>query len=232
MTSKPIPPPPPGEKYRVVIAEDHTIIRDGLRSLISSTPGFEVVAEAADGLEAIAMVRRHTPHVILMDLSMPKMTGTEAIREISHRYPQTKIVALTVSTSEEIFLAAVDAGANSFLMKDTSYPELIAAVRDTLAGRSCLKPGISAAALETYRGSRARDQKPRTELERLTPRERQVIKLIAEGHTNRAIAELLHISPKTVERHRSNLMEKLDLHSVSALTVFAVNKGLLGQEPG
>jgi len=219
--------PPPGVRHRVLIVEDHAILRDGLRALLSGDPLLEVVADAANGLEAVAQVQKHQPDLVLMDLSMPKMTGTEAIREIRHRFPQTKIIALTVNNSEESFLAAVGAGANSYVLKDTSYVDLMSAIRNTLAGRTYLSPGISRQILEGYIESKRNKTPPRTELEKLTARERQVLKLIAEGQTSRAIAETLCISAKTVERHRSNLMEKLDLHSVSALTLFAVKKGLL-----
>ncbi|HWR98831.1 MAG TPA: response regulator transcription factor [Candidatus Methanoperedens sp.] len=214
-------------RYRVLIVEDHAILRDGLRSLLASAPGFEVVGEATNGLEAIALVQKYEPHLVLMDISMPKMNGTEAIREIARRYPKTKIVALTVSNSEETFLATVDAGAHSYVLKDTSYVDLMSAIRCTLAGKTYLSPGISRTVLEGYLDSKKKRSAPRTEWEKLTARERQVLKLIAEGQTSRAIADALCISAKTVERHRSNMMEKLDLHSVSALTVFAVKKGLI-----
>lgn len=214
-------------RHRVLIVEDHTILRDGLRALLSSAAGLEVVAEASNGLEAISLVQKLQPDLVLMDLAMPKMTGTDAIREIRRRFPQTKIVALTVNNSEESFLAAIDAGANSYVLKDTSYVDLMSAIRSTLAGKTYLSPGISRQVLDGYLESKRKGTAPRSELDRLTARERQVLKLIAEGQTSRAIADSLCISAKTVERHRSNLMEKLDLHSVSALTVFAVKKGLL-----
>lgn len=217
----------PGVRHRVLIAEDHTILRDGLRALLSSAPELEVVADAANGLEAIALIQKHQPDLVLMDLSMPKMTGTEAIREIRHRFPRTRIIALTVNNSEESFFAAIDAGANSYVLKDTPYLELMSAIRSTLAGKTYLSPGISRPVLEGYIESKRNKIPPRTELEKLTARERQVLKLIAEGQTSRAIGETLCISAKTAERHRSNLMEKLDLHSVSALTLFAMKKGLL-----
>jgi DNA-binding NarL/FixJ family response regulator len=219
--------PAPGVRHRVVIVEDHTILRDGLRALLSSAPGLEVVAEGANGLEAVALVQKLQPDLVLMDLAMPKMSGTEAIREIHRRFPQVKIIALTVNNNEESFLAAIDAGANSYVLKDTSYVDLMSAIRSTLAGKTYLSPGISRQVLDGYLESKKKGTAPRTELDRLTARERQVLKLIAEGQTSRAIADALCISAKTVERHRSNLMEKLDLHSVSALTVFAVKKGML-----
>lgn len=214
-------------RHRILIVEDHTILRDGLRALLSSVPWLEVVADAADGLEAIAQAQRHQPDLVLMDLAMPKMTGTDAIREIRRRFAQTKIIVLTVNNSEEIFLAAIDAGADSYVLKETSYVDLLSAIRNTLAGKTYLSPGISRSVLEGYLKSKRNNTPPRTELEKLTSRERQVLKLIAEGQKGRTIAETLGISAKTVERHRSNLMEKLDLHSVSALTLFAVKKGLL-----
>ena len=216
-----------GGRHRILIVEDHTILRDGLRALLSGAPWLEVVADAADGLQAIALVQRHQPDLVLMDLSMPKMTGTEAIREIRRRFALTKIIVLTVNNSEESIMAALDAGADSYVLKETSYVDLMSAIRSTLSGKMYLSPGVSRSVLEGHRENKRKMTPPRTELEKITSRERQVLKLIAEGQRSRTIAETLGISAKTVERHRENLMEKLDLHSVSALTLFAVKKGLI-----
>jgi two-component system response regulator NreC len=215
-------------RYRIVIAEDHTILREGLRSLLSSHEEFEIVAEAGDGIEAVALATKLKPDLVLMDLSMPRMNGMEAIREITRRIPETKILALTVHKAEEYFLAALDAGAAGYLLKDATHDELVAAIRTILAGKPFLSPYISRQVLDGYLEGKKRGIKT-TAWDTLTQREREVLKLIAEGQRNKDVADILCISVKTVEKHRANLMQKLDLHSVSAMTAYAIRKGLLGQ---
>jgi len=213
-------------RHRVILAEDHTILREGLRSLLATCPEIEVVAEAANGLEAVSKVEKLQPDLILMDLSMPLMGGVDAIREISRRFPKTRTLALTVLRAEESFLDAMRAGANGYILKDASCSELIGAIRQVLAGKTYLSPELSQTVLEGYLEGRG-EKVPQTAWESLTQRERQILKMVAEGRTNRQIADHLCISAKTVDRHRTNLMRKLDLHSASALTVFAVKKGLV-----
>jgi two-component system, NarL family, response regulator NreC len=214
------------EKKGVLITEDHTLIREGLRSLLSSHPDLEVVGEAADGREAIRQVEKHSPALVLMDLSMPRMGGVEATRAIKRKWPGIKILALTVNDSEEFVLAALQAGADGYILKDSSHAELIQATRSVLAGKRVLSPGISEKVIEGYlAGKKAGSiQSP---WDTLTQREREVLKLIGEGNKSKDIADYLCISLHTVEKHRSNLMEKLNLHSVSALTSYAVEKGLV-----
>jgi DNA-binding NarL/FixJ family response regulator len=216
-------------KYRIVIAEDHTILREGLRSLLSSSPDFEIVGEAEDGREAIRCVEKFKPDLILMDLSMPRMNGMDAIREIKRRSPEMKILVLTVHKTEEYILATLQAGAEGYLLKDSTHAELLMAVRHVLGGKHYISPGISDKVLEGYLEGR-KTLKTRTSWETLTQREREILKLIAEGYKNKEIADYLCISPKTVEKHRANLMEKLDLHNVQALTAFAIEKGLISKE--
>jgi DNA-binding NarL/FixJ family response regulator len=213
-------------RYRLVIAEDHTILREGLRSLLATEPLFEIVAEACDGLEAVSMVGRHRPDLILMDVSMPRMNGIEAAREIARQYPQTKILILTVHDGEDYVLSALEAGAAGYVLKDSTRAELIDAARKTLEGKSFLSPEISRKVIDGYLEGR-KGIKGATNWDTLTHREREVLKLIAEGRTNKSIGDLLCISSKTVEKHRTNLMRKLDLHNVSEVTVFAVRKGLI-----
>jgi DNA-binding NarL/FixJ family response regulator len=213
-------------RHRVVIAEDHTILREGLRSLLASCPEIEIVAEAANGLEAVSRVEKHQPSLVLMDISMPLMDGIEAIREISRRFPQTRTLALTVLRGEESFLDAMRAGASGYILKDASCHELLAAIRQVLAGKTYLSPELSQTVLEGYLESKGK-RLPSTAWETLTQRERQILKMVAEGRTNRQIADHLCICAKTVDRHRANLMRKLDLHSAAALTVFAMKKGLI-----
>jgi two-component system response regulator NreC len=222
-------PRPMSPKYRIVIAEDHTILREGLRSLLSSSSDFEVVGEAEDGREAIRCVEKLKPDLILTDLSMPRMNGMEAIREIKKQSPKTKILVLTVHKTEEYILATLKAGADGYLLKDSTHTELVMAVRNVMSGRHYISPGVSEKVIEGYIEGR-KTLKPRTSWETLTQREREILKLIAEGYRNKEIADDLCISVKTVEKHRANLMEKLNLHNVQALTAFAIGKGLVSRE--
>ncbi len=216
-------------KYRIVIAEDHTILREGLRSLLSTDPEFEVVAEARDGHEAIHHSEKLKPDLILTDLSMPRMNGMEAVREIKKRSPDTKIIVLTVHKNEEYILATLRAGADGYVIKDSTHSELVMAIKSVLSGKSFLSPEISEKVIEGYLEGRKK-LKAFTPWETLTQREREILKLIAEGYKNKEIADELCISVKTVEKHRANLMEKLDLHNASVLTAFAMEKGLISRE--
>lgn len=217
------------QKYRIVIAEDHTILREGLRALVSLNPDLEVAGEAGDGQEAIRCVEKMKPDLVLMDISMPRMNGMDAIREIKRRSPETKILVLTVHKTEEYILATLKAGAEGYVLKDATHAELMTAVKNVLGGKHYISPGISEKVIEGYLEGR-KTLKTRTSWETLTQREREILKLIAEGYKNKEIAEYLCISPKTVEKHRANLMEKLDLHNVQALTAFAIEKGLVSRE--
>jgi DNA-binding NarL/FixJ family response regulator len=217
------------QKSRIVIAEDHTILREGLRSLLSSSQDFEIVGEAEDGHMAIQCVEKCKPDLILMDLSMPRMNGMDAIREIKRGFPDTKILVLTVHKTEEYILATFKAGADGYILKDSTHSELMMAIKNILSGKRYISPGISDKVLEGYLEER-KTLKARTSWETLTQREREILKLIAEGYKNKEIADYLCISPKTVEKHRSNLMEKLNLHNVQALTAFAIEKGLVSRE--
>ena len=212
--------------YQIVIAEDHTILRQGLRALLSSDPDFEVVGEAEDGRAAIRSVETLSPDLLLMDLSMPRMTGMEAITEIKKRSPDTRIVVLTVHKGEEYVLSALRAGADGYVLKDAGRDELVTAVKKVLEGKRYLSPDISDKVIEGYLEGR-RSSKDQTSWDTLTQREREILKLIAEGYKNKEIAEHLFISLKTVEKHRSNLMRKLDLHNTAALTAFAMEKGII-----
>ena len=217
------------EKVRIVIAEDHTILREGLRSLLSSSPNFEIIGEAGDGREAIRQVRKFKPELILTDLSMPRMNGMEAIKEIKRESPATKVLVLTVHRAEEYILATFRAGADGYLLKDSTHSELLMAVKKVLSGTHYISPEISEKVIEGYIEGK-KNLKSRTSWETLTQREREILKLIAEGYRNKEIADDLCISVKTVEKHRANLMEKLDLHSIQALTAFAIERGLVSRE--
>ena len=215
-----------GEKKRIVIAEDHTILREGLRALLSSDPEFDVVGEADDGLDAVECVENLTPDLVLMDLSLPRMNGMDAIMEIKKRCPETKVLALTVHRTEEYILATLRAGADGYVLKDATHTELVMGIKSVLKGKPYLSPGVSDKVIEGYLEGR-KTLRSDTPWDTLTQREREVLKLIGEGYKNKDIADYLYISVKTVEKHRANLMRKLDLHNTSALTAFAMEKGLV-----
>jgi len=212
--------------YEIVIAEDHTILRQGLRALLSTDPDLEVVGEAEDGRVAVRIVETLSPDLLLIDLSMPRMTGMEAIAEIKKSSPDTRVVVLTVHKDEEYVLSALRAGADGYVLKDAGHEELLTAVKNVLAGKRYLSPDISERVIEGYLDGR-KFSKDQTPWDTLTKREREILKLIAEGYMNKEIAEQLFISLKTVEKHRSNLMRKLDRHNTAALTVFAMEKGII-----
>jgi DNA-binding NarL/FixJ family response regulator len=213
-------------KHRIIIAEDHTILREGLRSLLSSDPELEIVGEAQDGQEAIRCVEKLKPNLVLMDLSMPRMNGLDAIKEIKKRSTETKILVLTVHKNEEYIVATLRAGADGYALKDSTHAELGIAIKNVLSGNHYISPGISGRVIEGYLEGR-KPLKATSPFETLTQRERGILKMIAEGYKNKEIADYLCISVKTVEKHRANLMQKLDLHNVSALTAFAMEKGLV-----
>jgi DNA-binding NarL/FixJ family response regulator len=217
------------EKKRVIIAEDYTILREGLKALLSFHPNLDIVGEAEDGQAAVRCVDKLKPDLALMDLSMPRMNGLEAIREIKKRSPGTKILVLTVHKAEEYILAALEAGANGYVLKDANHAELTMAVTNVLDGKHYISPGISEKLIAGYLEGKKKVE-PRTSWDTLTQREREILKLIAEGYKNRDIADFFCISVKTVEKHRANLMKKLDLHNIQGLTALALEKGLLSKE--
>ncbi len=215
------------DKKRIVIAEDHTILRAGLKALLESNPTFEVVGEADNGRDAIRRVAELKPDLIIMDLSMPGLSGIDAVKDIRDRYPEVKALVLTVHSEEEYVLSSLEAGANGYVLKDATQTELIAAAERVLNGKTYLSPEITEKVVDSYLQANKNSQEPATKWDSVTQRERQILKLIAEGHTNKSMASYLCISVKTVEKHRANLMKKLDLHSVSALTTYAMEKGII-----
>jgi len=197
--------------------------------MLSSNPNFEIVGEAEDGREAIRGVEHNKPDLILLDLSMPRMNGMEAIKEIKELSPETRILVLTIHKTEEYILPALNAGADGYVLKHDTQAELMTAIKSVLGGKSYLSPGVSEKVIEGYIEGR-KTLKTKSSFDTLTQREREVLKLIAEGYKNREIADYLCISTKTVVKHRANLMEKMDIHNVSALTAFAIEKGLVTKE--
>lgn len=216
------------KRHRIAIAEDHTILREGLRALLSTEPDFEIIGEVEDGRKAILCVENLTPDLVLMDLSMPRMDGLTAIKEIKKKSPGTKIIALTVHKAEEYVLQALQAGVDGYVLKDASHTELKMAIRKVLAGKRYLSPDISEKVIDGYlEGKKGLEIK--SSWDTLTEREREILKLIAEGYKNKEIANYLCISLKTTEKHRSNLMKKLNIHNAAALTAYAVDKGIVGK---
>jgi DNA-binding NarL/FixJ family response regulator len=204
-------------QVKILIAEDHTILREGLKALLPASTDLAGIGEADDGRQAVHLAERLSPDLILMDLSMPRMDGLEAIREIKKRWPQIKVLALTVHKTEEYVLSALQAGVDGYLLKDATHQEMMTAVRSVLGGSRYLSPGVSDKVIAGYLGGRGIG-KTQSIWDTLTAREREILKLIGEGFKNKEIAAQLGISPKTVEKHRANLMEKLDLHNTSELT--------------
>lgn len=213
-------------KRKIVIAEDHTILRAGLRALLAAQNGLEVIGEAGDGREAIRKVDTLQPDLLLIDLSMPKLNGIDAIREIKCQHPEIKIIVLTVHKSDEYIIAALRAGANGYMLKDASQNELLLAIDYVINGKTFLSPSISDKLVDAVLNTDKKD-KPAAGLDNLTAREREILKLVAEGNTNKKIAGHLCISLKTVEKHRSNLMKKLDLRNTAALTAYAIEKKMV-----
>ncbi len=216
------------EKPTIVIAEDHTILREGLRSLLSMDGEYDIIAEAKDGLEAIRCAANHEPDLMLLDLAMPKMNGIAAIKEIKRQTPMTRILALTIHKSEEYILEAFQSGVDGYCLKDSTHEELMMAIRSVLDGKTYLSPSISERVLTGYLEGK-RTIKTDTAWDTLTQREKEILKLIGEGYKNKEISDYLCISVKTVEKHRANLMKKLDLHNVSALTAYSIDKGLVNK---
>ncbi|HSA80696.1 MAG TPA: response regulator transcription factor [Geminicoccaceae bacterium] len=211
---------------RVVIVDDHTILRNSLAALLGSEADLEVVGQTGDGKEAVRQIGTWKPDLVLVDLSMPGMSGMDVIGEIRKRLPAVRIVVLTVHDQEDYVRASLAAGANGYVLKTAPQEELLAAVRDVLRGHTHLSPAVQDKVLAGYldrpgRGSR------KSPWNQVTHRERQILKLVAEGRTNREVAEYLCLSVKTVETHRSSLMRKLNLHKVQALTAFAIENGVV-----
>jgi DNA-binding NarL/FixJ family response regulator len=215
-------------KIRVLLAEDHTIVRKGLRALLEDQPGIEVIAEAEEGRQAVHLTEQLRPDVVLMDFSMPGLNGLEATRQIIERIPGTKVLVLTRHTNQEYVDRILEAGASGYLVKKSALEELVIAIQVVHRGDSYLDPAISATIIRGYL------EKSKTQGEdrynRLTPRQREVLQLIAEGRANKEIAAMLHISVKTVENHRASLMEALDLHSTAELTQYAIRMGVINMD--
>jgi DNA-binding NarL/FixJ family response regulator len=213
-------------KKKMIIVEDHQLLREGLKTMISAFENIEIVGEADDGLEAIRKVRRIQPDIILLDLSMPKMDGISIMKEVKSQFPDIKILVLTIHEVDHYVLEAFNAGADGYCIKNASRLELEVAINSVIDGKMYVSPGITSKVLEGYMEGQKK-LKEKSTWDSVTNREREILKLIAEGYPNKEIAEFLHISVKTVEKHRANIMKKLDIHNVASLTAYAIERGLI-----
>jgi DNA-binding NarL/FixJ family response regulator len=212
-------------KTSVLVADDHAVVRHGVRSILSAQPDFEVLAEAADGAEAVAMARAHQPNLAILDVSMPRLTGLQAARELSRRLPQIRLLMLSIHDEEQYFFEALRAGAAGYVLKSAVDRDLVEACRATMRGESFLYPDAAAALVKDRLARAAAGEE--VPVDPLTPREAEVLKLIAEAHTNQQIADLLVISPKTVENHRASILDKLGMRDRVELTRYAIRRGLV-----
>jgi DNA-binding NarL/FixJ family response regulator len=211
---------------RVLIADDHALIRSGLRALLEREGEFQVIAEAADGYEAIELAIRHKPDVVLLDVGMPRLNGTDAAQQIAEKVPAARIVILSMHSDEGYVLRALKAGARGYLLKASPEADVLAAIRAVAAGNAYFSPSITRMLMEEY-VAEARRRGVEDSYDLLSLREKEVCQLLASGKSNRDIAELLHISLATVETHRNNIFQKLHLHNLPELILYAVRKGLI-----
>jgi len=214
---------------RILLADDHTILRYGLGHSIQQQDDMEVVGQAQDGLQVIELVRKQSPDVVLMDIEMPTMNGIEATREIGQDFPSVRIIALSMHSTKKFVREMFKAGASGYLLKDCEFDELKLAVQTVMAGKTYLSPSVTNVVVDNYIIS----SEPRVPsvFVKLTPREREVLQLTAEGHTTKQTGLKLHISPKTVESHRLRIMDKLQLDNVARLTKYAIQEGLTSAQP-
>ena len=212
---------------RVLLVDDHSLVRASLRSLLADFAGIEVVAEASDGREAVKLVAKHHPELVLMDISMAGLNGLDATRRIVKEYPNVRVIVLSMHTGEDYVLQALRTGASGYVLKQSTPRELQLAIECVARGQVFLSPAISKHVIDVYL-SRAAEQM--NSLEQLTPRQREILQLIAEGHSSKQIAQLLNASVKTIESHRASLMERLDIHDVAGLVRYAIRYGLVSPE--
>ncbi|MCC9708484.1 MULTISPECIES: response regulator [Streptomyces] len=210
---------------RILLADDHHLVRRGVRLILDSEPDLTVVAEAGDGAEAIQAARTHQPDLAILDIAMPRLTGLQAARELSRTQPELRILILTMYDNEQYFFEALAAGASGYVLKSVADRDLVEACRATMRGEPFLYPGAVNALIRNYLDRVREGQSPPARA--ITDREEEILKLVAEGHTSQEIADILVISPKTVERHRANLLNKLGLKDRLELTRYAIRVGLI-----
>jgi DNA-binding NarL/FixJ family response regulator len=212
---------------KILLADDHQIVREGLKSLLNSHEDMEVVGEARDGRSAVEMAKELSPDVVIMDVGMPHLNGIEATRQITSREPEAKVVALSMHSDRRFMGEMLKAGAKGYLLKDGAFEELATAIRSVIANKVYLSPRIANVVVDDYARRPAGQQtSDASAFARLTPREREVLQLMAEGRATKEIAMDLKVSIKTVETHRRQIMEKLSIHSVAELTKYAIREGL------
>jgi len=212
---------------RLLLVDDHLLIRASLRSLMTDFAGIEVVGEAGDGREAVLMVGRYQPDVVLMDISMAGLNGLEATRLIRKEYPHVQVIVLSMHAGERQVLQALRAGAGGYVLKESAPRELELAIESVARGKLFLSPAISRQVIDAYLGRMGGIADP---LDQLTPRQREILQLIAEGHSSKQIAHRLDASVKTIESHRASLMERLDIHDIAGLVRYAIRQGLVSPE--
>ena len=213
-------------QIRVLLADDHTLIRAGLRLVVAAQPDLTVVGEANDGREAVAMAEKLKPDVVVMDIGMPSLNGIEACRHVHAALPHTRVVMLSMHSDEGYVLRALKAGAKAYLLKDSAEADLASAIRAVVAGKSFFSPAVGKVLLEDYMRKLERSG-AEDSYELLSPREREVLQLVAEGKSSKEIANLLGLSVYTVETHRAKVMQKLNLHNIPELILYAVRKGIV-----
>ncbi|HVR27565.1 MAG TPA: response regulator transcription factor [Candidatus Polarisedimenticolia bacterium] len=211
---------------RIALADDHTVLRAGLKSLLERQRDFEVVGEASDGRELLHIVDEAIPDVVITDIGMPKLNGAEATSQIVAKHPSTRVIVLSMHSDEGYVLRALKAGARGYLVKESAEADLMTAIRTVHSGKAFFSPSVSALLVEDY-VRQMRDRGVEDSYELLSTREREVLQLIAEGKSNKEIANLLGLSVYTVETHRGNILQKLNLHSVPELILYAVRKGVI-----
>jgi DNA-binding NarL/FixJ family response regulator len=213
---------------RVLLADDHALFRSGMRALLDAFEGVKVVAEAADGREAVRLTGEHRPDIVVMDITMPDLNGLDAAAQVARQYPDVRVLVLSMHPDEAYVMRALKAGVTGYMLKTASAPELELAIRAVARGDLYLSPRVAKPVITEYL---MRGGEVNSEASRLTPRQREILQLIAEGHTSKQIAQRLNLSVKTVDRHRADLMVRLEIHDIAGLVRWAIRFGLVGPEP-